>query len=160
MDEEGRFHGPFQADLQGLEFEVPPVKMAMNGRLKFQTSVDLEHKTLMMSGIEADARDVDFNIGERQIEDWWLTLRGKRIWLDWANGQMSAEASLSSKNAEPIIRAVAHGKSGLPKITADLLKFPDVRSAAKLRLREGTLDLMLEDLKTDLVDFSGRVFRR
>lgn len=160
MDENGRFHGPFHADLQGVEFEVPPVKMAMNGRLKFQASVDLEHETLMLSGIEADARDVDFKIGKRRIEDWWLTARGKRIWLDWANGQLNADASLSSKNAEPMIRAVAHGKGGLPQITADLLKFPDVRSAAKLRLKGDTLDLMLEDLKTDFVDFSGRVFRR
>src|SRR5690606_2026676 len=58
-----------------------------------------------------------------------------------------------------VIRAVAHGQKGIPKITADVLKFPDVRAAARVRRKGEILDLMLEDLETDLVDFSGRVYR-
>lgn len=160
MDDEGRFHGPFHADLKGMELEVTPIKMSLDGRLKFQTSLDLAHKTLMLSGIEADVKDVDFIIGDNRIENWWLSLRGKKFWMDWGHDQMSANASLSSKNAEPVIRAVAHGKGGVPEIAADLLKFPDVRAAAELRREGDTFDLMLEDLETDFVDFSGRVFRQ
>jgi hypothetical protein len=143
MDKDGRFHGPFYADLRDLKLDVAPVKMSLHGRLKFQTSLDLAHGTLMLSGIEADARDVDFVIGDHQVEDWWLKLRGKKLWLDWQNEQLTADAALASKNAEPIIRGVAHGKKGVPMIAADLLKFPDVRTAAKVRRNGDTFDLML-----------------
>ncbi len=160
MDEEGRFHGPFSAQLKGLELEVPPVKMSLDAALKFQASVDLAHETLMLSGIEADATHTDFLIGDNKIEDWWLKLRGKKLWVDWAHEQVTAEATLAARDAEPVIRAVAHDQGGIPAIVADVLKFPNVRAAAQVRRDRETFDLMLESIETAIIDFSGRVYRK
>lgn len=160
LDDKGGLHGPLSARLDQAKFSVSGVRVGADGRLKSYVSLHPASKSTSLSDITVDLRNVSFRVGDERVDNWWMKLSGDRV---QARGmppeQLSADLAIVAKDAEPVLEGLAE-KDKIPDIVPKIVSLGDLEIQAKVRKRGEVLDVMLDTLESNIVDFSGRVFMK
>jgi hypothetical protein len=67
-----------------------------------------------------------------------------------------SDLAITAKDAEPLLEGLAE-RNRIPTIFAKLTSLDELRVRAKLRNRNGALDVMVDSLQSQLLDMSGRL---
>lgn len=159
LDEQKRMRGPVSAKWEGVTMDVQKMRARLNGQLDFNLTVDLPRDRAEIAGLKSTLRGGRFQVGSEQVEGYWLNLHSDRVRFGGLPADfVSGDLSISARDAEPVIRGfAADGK--IPSIVADIVKLRNLKVIAKLRKKQKALDVMLDTVESDLVDFSGRIFQ-
>lgn len=159
MDDKQRFHGPFRARFSEFDLGFAPLRVKSDGQASFQLSIDPANETIHASDISFDLRRAAFLIGNKEIQDWWYSLEGKKLFFRWSDpARLSADASFKAKDAEPLMATLAESGK-VPKIVDQIVNFRNIEARAELLQQGEKLDIMLENIDTNLIDFNGRIYQ-
>ncbi len=157
-DEKGWFQGPLGARLNEAKLSFADVSLSGNGRLSSHVAWHPATMTTVLSDVSVLLRDVAVRTGGERVEGWWMNLSSERLRaVGMPPREVTTDLSIAAKDAEPVIEGLAE-KDKIPDIVAKLTSLDNLKVQAKLRKRGKVLDVMLDTLESDVIDFSGRVF--
>jgi len=159
LDEKRRLSGPFRAEIDGIAVKLPQLTAATDATAKFDLTLDPAHDRGSISDLAIAVRRGQFRAGSDRVDNWWLNLGSERIELEGLPADhVRADVTIFARDAEPVIRALAEdGK--VPGFVADIVHLRNMKVLAKVRKRQDTLDVMLDTLESNFIDFSGRFVR-
>lgn len=159
LDEEKVFRGPLKAEINGLELRKDPVSAALAATSQARVALDLSNESVALTDFSLLVRDAEFVIGDDKMSDWWMDFESRKVALGWGEPQtLFADLDLRARDAEPLLEALTEGTK-TPGVLADLIKLEDLSIRAKVRQRGARLDVMVENMESDFIDFSGRVYQ-
>lgn len=159
-DDEGKWHGPFEAEMNDVALAFEPFQTRLRGTARSRVSVDPGAGTVMLGDFTVRLRDVVFLTGDERIEGWWMTLSSEQLWAKGLPPSLlTTDISIKARDAEPVIEALAENDQ-LPGIVAKLVSLRDLAVKAEVRKRGEALDVMLDNLESAVIDFSGRYYSK
>jgi hypothetical protein len=159
LDEKRRLKGPFRASLEGASLAFDKFRVATHGKADFLVTLDPGRDRGAISNLSLELRPANFRVGDHAIDDWWIQLKSERIDISGLpTDNVRGDLSIVARDAEPVIRALAEDDK-LPGIVADIIRLRNLKIHADVRKHRDTLDIMLDTLESDMIDFSGRIWR-
>lgn len=158
MNEDKDFKGSFDARFDDFKIAVDPVAADINGTTRTALLLSPTRDLLEFSDVALRFNDVDFVVGKKRIDDWWMQWTSPKVTLGLGDEtSVQGDFTFVARDAQPLLYALA-AEDKVPDIVPALIKLRDIRSRAAVRKRGEVLDVMIENFATRLVDFSGRIY--
>ncbi len=156
--ERGSLSGPLRLAFERVSLGGFGMHLTSSGKIDGWLDVDPKAKAAALGDFSLALNGVDFRAGNADVEQWWLRLKSPRLSASgWPPKRITTELSLVAKDAEPLLEALA-AKDALPDIVAKLIHLENLKADAQLRIQNGVTDVMLDDIRSDVLDLSGRIY--
>jgi len=153
----GSLQGPARLRFNGAVVRFLGLALGADGRFESWLDVDLKAHAFALGKLSAELRPVTLHTGDARVSDWWMRLESPLVSaVGWPPDRLTAELSIVAKNAEPLLQALAK-KDQVPEAVADAVSLDNLRIEAKFEKRPGVVDVVLEEVQSDVLDLTGRV---
>lgn len=157
MNEDKDFKGSFDARFDDFKIGVDPVAADINGTTSTALLLSPRQDRLDFSDVTLRFFEVDFIVGKKRIDNWWMQWTSPKVTLGLSDPtSVRGDFTFVAKDAQPLLYALA-AEDKVPDLVPALVKLRDIRSRAEVRKQGELLDVMIKNLATRLVDFSGRI---
>lgn len=157
LSERGSMQGPLRMRFDGASIGALGFQFGGDGRLEGYADVDLRARAAALGKLSGELRSVSLRAGDVRVNDWWMRFETPLVSVvGWPPQRVTTDISIVAKDAEPLLQALAK-KDEVPKVVADLVDLDNLKVEAKLRKRPGVVDIVLEDVESDVLDLTGRV---
>lgn len=157
LSERGSLQGPVRLRFDEVAVGFSGLALGGAGKLEGYLDVDFKARAAALGKLSGELRPIALRAGEVRVNQWWMRFESPRVSaVGWPPERVTTDLSIVAKNAEPILQVLAK-KDQVPKVVADLIQLEDLKVEAKLRKRPGVIDIVLDDVQTDVVDLIGRV---
>jgi hypothetical protein len=153
----GSLQGPVRLRFDGAAVGFMGFELGADGRLEGWLDVDPKARAAAVGKLSAELHRVRLRAGDSRVSDWWMRLESPLVSaVGWPPERVTSDLSIVAKDAEPLLLALA-AKDEIPDVVAKLVSLDNLKVKAKLRKRPGVIDIMLDDVQSDVLDLSGRV---
>lgn len=157
LSERGSLQGPARLRFDGASAGFLGLELGADGRFDGWLDVDFRARAAALGKLSGELRSVAFRTGDVRINEWWMRFETPLMSaVGWPPERFTTDLSIVAKNAEPILQALAK-EDELPDVVADLVSLDNLKVLAKLRKRPGVIDVVLDDVESDVLDLKGRV---
>lgn len=157
LSKRGSLQGPARLRFDGASVGFLGLALRSDGHLQGYLDVDFKARAAALGKLSAELRRVSLRAGDVRVNDWWMRLESPLVSaVGWPPQRLTADLSIVAKNAEPILQALAQ-KDELPDVVADLISLDNLTVQARFRKRPGVIDIVLDDVQSDVLDLTGRV---
>lgn len=156
--ERGSLQGPARLRFDGVSVRFGGIALAGTGHLAGYLDVDLDARAAALGKLSGELRPVSLHAGDVRVNDWWMRLESPLVSaVGWPPERVTTDLSIVAKNAEPILQALAK-KDEVPDVVADLVSLDNLNVDAKFRKHPGVIDIVLDEVQSDVLDLTGRVY--
>ena len=141
----------------GLAFDQ--LRVATNGHTRFFVTLDPKRDQAAISDLSFALRDARFRVGDGIGDGWRINLKSERFsFAGLPADTVRGDLAIVARDAEPVIQALAED-GRVPGIVADIISLRNLKVLAKVRKRQETIDVLVDTMESDIIDFSGRILQ-